>query len=225
MTSTSKNYKGIQVRGQVVELPVLRDGVKDGKMWMQAKWKVRESKTEKIWSCIGWNEVAKSFTSQVVSLEQRIIIEGNTDSEFEVTVRGFFIPDKAKTWREVLVKAYGGEAGLTDARERFETYMKAQGKVKTVQDRSGEKVVVYLPKADTVEWDGNCYSKIEFCMDILGAETVNKRIREKFPKLSDAMVPGMREQYRGLVEALCEEAVKYVGANVHKGGYEYDENE
>lgn len=224
--------KIITVTGVLTTLPSNKTITKgDGNTVMLTEWRMEAAKDNQHWRCVAWEEMAQKAMNLLTALQQKLTCEGlETINEFELNVRFIRIPDAPLTPREVLVRAYGGEAGLREARERLASQMAADGMVKVRIDRDGETLSVYKERRECIEWDGTLYDKLEWVMDILGGRYVSEKFKasqigKRLDVKSIANASGdrgsgelvnsgrdgsSRSVYLGVLDELVKEAHEYI---------------
>lgn len=145
-----------------------------GKFIATARVRTEEGK---MWQCNMWEELGQKFMSKDY-LHQKVNFEGSLREEQVISVK-FFDGDGSKV-RPAIAKSKTDEE-----KKEYAVWLELQGMVLVPEKIDGMVSFIARAKKHCIRVKGIWHSKIEYAMELLGAEEVTRRLRDFEGKLLD----------------------------------------
>jgi hypothetical protein len=156
-----------------------------------------------------------------------------------VTVDAIVAPGEKQTYTDRINDWFGGKDNYAEMKAEAKAQRERLGQVlASYIDSHGKRCLKYEPIWNTIEHKGIVWTKVDFCMNVLGGPEVTARYRMKTKEWFKPAVGGKAlgmdvDQYRAYLNNMVEECLVIVGATAptstpddgHEeySGYEEDE--
>ena len=191
MTMKQKTYTG------VIDSKLEPQMSQNGKPYMHFVFKTKDS----LVPCVCFDEMVEEIIGGYTTGETCTLL-GSIKSDSDELYIKHFRTSKVET--DKVIRWYGSKENYRKYHEALEAEMLKKGYIKIGDGRDAD----YVKEDQCVLHNGEPKSKVDYCMDILGASYVTKRLRAKANK--DFII----NDYSRVLEELVNEAKQKENLNV-----------
>lgn len=164
-----------------------------GKFIATARVRTEEGK---MWQCNMWEELGQKFMSKDYTY-QKVNFEGRLTEENIISVK-FFDGDGSK------VRPSIAKSKTEKELKEYAVWLELQGMVLVPEPRDGTISFIARAKKNCIKVNGLWHSKIEYVMQLLGAQEVTRRLRDFEGKLLDIEPKAYNERLDEMIKE-CEQ--------------------